>query len=319
MMMKKLTISLFLFLAGFCSNSLFGQAKKPTLMILPSDNWCNQRYFITEYENQGTIVKVPDYKLAFQEDVEIGLVITKIGSLMAERGFPLKDAEQELKNTELSNAETSVTTSKTSGSSIAESPLDKLKNRAKADILIQVWWKVNKSEKGKSVTFSLEAFDTYTSKQIASAGGTGKPSKTDAVPVLLESAVNENIGTFLSQLQQHFNDMFENGREIVLSLKRWENCNIHFNDVIEGKELANIIDDWMRNNCYKGIYSTIESTDDNIRFEQVRIPIYDKNNKPIDARQFAIGLENLLQNVLNLKVKLITRGLGEAILIIGEK
>ena len=32
----------------------FSQAKKPTIMILPSDNWCMQRFFMTEFDNQGT-------------------------------------------------------------------------------------------------------------------------------------------------------------------------------------------------------------------------------------------------------------------------
>ena len=66
-------------------------------MILPSDNWCEQRFFMTEFDNQGTKQKVPNYKQAFQEDTEIGQVISKIGSLMVDRGFPLKDAEQEIK------------------------------------------------------------------------------------------------------------------------------------------------------------------------------------------------------------------------------
>ena len=63
----------------------FSQDKKPTLMILPSDNWCEQRYFMTEFDNQGTKQKVPNYKQAFQEDTEIGQVISKIGSLMIDR------------------------------------------------------------------------------------------------------------------------------------------------------------------------------------------------------------------------------------------
>ena len=51
----------------FCVNSFntYSQAKKPTLMILPSDNWCTQRYFMTEFDNQGTKQKVPNYKQAF--------------------------------------------------------------------------------------------------------------------------------------------------------------------------------------------------------------------------------------------------------------
>lgn len=34
--------------------------KKPTLMILPSDNWCSMRLFMTTFDNQGSKVKVPN-------------------------------------------------------------------------------------------------------------------------------------------------------------------------------------------------------------------------------------------------------------------
>ena len=94
--MLKKQLTYFLILLLFINKSVFSQAKKPTLMILPSDNWCVQRYFITEFDNQGTKMKVPNYKQAFQEDAEIGQVVSKIGSLMIDRGFPLKDAEQEI-------------------------------------------------------------------------------------------------------------------------------------------------------------------------------------------------------------------------------
>lgn len=76
----------------------FAQEKKPTLMILPSDNWCNQRFFMTSYDNQGMKVKVPDYQKAFIEDSELGQVISKLGELMIKYGYSLKDAEQEIKN-----------------------------------------------------------------------------------------------------------------------------------------------------------------------------------------------------------------------------
>jgi hypothetical protein len=128
--MKKLKTLIFT-LGLFASTSLLlAQAKKPTLMILPSDNWCEQRFFMTEFDNQGTKQKVPNYKQAFQEDTEIGQVISKIGSLMIDRGFPLKDAEQEIKAIEARSAEDNMLVSTTSGSAISESPLDKLKNKA---------------------------------------------------------------------------------------------------------------------------------------------------------------------------------------------
>jgi hypothetical protein len=299
---------------------VFGQAKKPTLMILPSDNWCEQRIFMTEFDNQGTKQKVPNYKQAFQEDTELGQVISKIGSLMIERGFPLKDAEQELKAIESRAAEDNMTSSKTSGSSISESPLDKLKNKAKADIIIQIWWKVTKTDNGKVISFVLEAFDAYTSKRIASSTGNSAANNTDIVPVLLQNAILANIDPFAAQLQAHFDDMFNNGREILLTVKKWNSWENDMETEIDGKEITDHVNEWMQKNTVKGRFSMADASENIIRCDQVRIPLYDANNNAIDARQFAKGLQKYLKATpFNFEVKLMTRGLGEAILVLGEK
>lgn len=317
--MKKIQI---LLIASFLIANMIasGQAKKPTLMILPSDNWCEQRYFITEFDNQGTKQKVPNYKLAFQEDTELGQVISKIGSLMIDKGFPLKDAEQELKAIEARNAEDNMTSSSTSGSSIAESPLDKLKNKAKADIIIQIWWKVTKTDNGKVVSFVLEAFDAYTSKRIASSSGNGSPNSSDIVPVLLQNAIVANIDPFAIQLQSHFDDMFKNGREIIVTVKKWNNWDKDLEYEIDGQEITDYINEWMQKNTQAGRYNLTDATENILRFEQVRIPLYDANSNAIDARQFTKGLQKYLKGApFNFEVKLMTRGLGEAIIILGEK
>jgi len=315
--MKQISIG---FLLLFSTVVAFSQAKKPTLMILPSDNWCVQRYFMTEFDNQGTKQKVPNYKQAFQEDTEIGQVISKIGGLMIDRGFPLKDVEQELKAIEARTAESNMTSSTTSGSSISESPLDKLKNRAKADILIQISWEVNKTEQGKSISFILEAFDAYTSKRIASSTGNGTPSKTDIIPVLLQNAILANIDPFAAQLQSHFDDMFTNGREILLTVKKWESWDKNLETEINGDEIKNHIYDWVEKNAVKGRFNESSSTENRIDYEQVRIPLFDERNRAIDARQFAINLQKYLKAApFSFEVKLMTRGLGEAILVLGEK
>ena len=318
--MKKLPL-LFLLLTFCCFSQLvMGQAKKPTLMILPSDNWCTQRYFITEFDNQGTKQKVPNYKQAFQEDTELGQVISKIGSLMIDRGFPLKDAEQELKSIEARAAEDNMTTSTASGSSIAESPLDKLKNKAKADIIIQIWSKVNKVDNGKVVSFVLEAFDAYTSKRIASSSGNGAPNTTDIVPVLLQNAILANIDPFVAQLQAHFDDMFANGREILLTVKKWNSWDKNLETEIGGKEITDHINEWLQKNTVKGRFNMSDATENIIKMDQVRIPLFDANNNALDARQFTKGLQKYLKAApFNFEVKLMTRGLGEAILVLGEK
>ncbi len=318
--MRKVHLIMIALVLLVSTNTLFGQAKKPTLMILPSDNWCEQRYFMTEFDNQGTKQKVPNYKQAFQEDSELGQVISKIGSLMIDRGFPLKDAEQELKAIEARNAEDNMTTSTASGSFISESPLDKLKNKAKSDIIIQIWWKVTKTDNGKVISFVLEAFDAYTSKRIASSTGNGTPNNTDIVPVLLQNAILANIDPFAAQLQSHFDDMFNNGREILLTVKKWNSWNKNLETEIEGKEITDYVNEWLQKNTVKGKFSMADATENIIRCDQVRIPLYDANNNAIDARQFAKGLQKYLKAApFNFEVKLMTRGLGEAILILGEK
>ena len=145
-------------------------------MILPSDNWCTQRYFMTTFDDQGTDVKTPNYQQAFQEDTELGQVISKVGGVLTGLGYSLKDAEQEIKSLNVKQSEDNVTLSKTSGASLVESPLDMLKRRLKSDIIIQIWWKLNREAGGRSASFTLEAFDAYTNKRIATSTGTTKAS-----------------------------------------------------------------------------------------------------------------------------------------------
>ena len=188
--------------------------KKPTLMILPSDNWCTQRYFITEYDNQGVTERRSNYQQAFQEDLELSPAISKIGELMTNLGYSLKDAEQELKNISARTAEDNATFSKSSGAQFSESPLDVLKRRAKADIIIQLGWVVNAS----SITFTLEAFDAYTSKRIATSTGTTDRTGKD-IAIQLQQAVERNVKPFDKQMDVFYSKMQSNGRNMSVNTK----------------------------------------------------------------------------------------------------
>jgi len=299
--------------------SLSAQPKKPTIMILPSDNWCVQRYFITDFDNQGTNISIPNYQQAFQEDTELGQVISKIGGVLTELGYSLKDAEQELKGIYTKQAEDNVTQSKTSGASLAESPLDILKRKIKSDIIIQIWWKLNKEASGTSVSFTLEAFDTYTNKRIATSTGTTKPS-TSPIPILLEQAVRNNAKPFDKQMNDWFTDQKQNGREITLNVRCWDNWGKDLESEYDGEELTDCIQAWLKKNCVFGSFNLSDGTETFAQFEQVRIPLYDESGKAMDARSFATLLRKYLQQPpYNIVSKVIIRGLGEATIVLGEK
>lgn len=298
---------------------IVAQEKKPTLMILPSDNWCTQRYFTTTYQDQGTTVRVPDYKLAFQEDTELGGVIGKIGAMLTDLGYSLKDCEQEIKNISIRTAEDNVMMSKTSGASLVESPLDMLKRRTKSDIIIQLGWQVNRENQGKSVTFTLEAFDAYTSKRIATATGTSEPS-TDIIPRMLERTVQSYIRDFDRQMDNYFRDLRRHGREIVLAVRCWDSWENDLETEYDGEELTDCIQQWMRDNTVDSSFNLTDRTESFAQFEQVRIPFFDSKGNAMDARAFATSLRKYLQQEpYHITSKVLVRGLGEAIIVLGEK
>lgn len=314
--MKKVILIIALFLSAVTINA---QAKKPTIMVVPSDAWCNQRGYMIEYNNQGTIVKVPDYKTALQENSNLLIAISKINELMAARGFPLKNLESALKSLESESAEDAMLTSKTSGASVAESPIDKLKKTAKADIIMQLTWNVNTMGPKHSVTFNLQGLDAYTDKQIAGASGTGNELIGSNLPVMLETAVLSHIDNFNTQLMSHFDDMFANGREITLRLKKFDSFKGDFETEYGGDELGNQIDNWVKNNTVKGRFSATDATENMMLFEQVRIPLTDANGKAIDAKGWAKGLQKYLKDTYKIDSKLMTKGLGQASIVVGEK
>ncbi len=301
----------------------FSQAKKPTIMVVPSDNWCIKNGYTMTYDEMGTIKTLPDYKLALQNETDLLITIGKINTMMADRGFPLVNLESTLKNMEQESAEIAMMTSK-SGGGIAESPIDVLQRTANADIIIQLTYVVNTTGPKLSITFMLQGLDAYTNKQIAGAQGTGEPSFASETPVLLEEAVLAHIDDFNSRLQEHFNDLFENGREIVFQTRIWDTSMLDFEEMFdyngEELELGEIIEDWVYSNTVQGRYNTSNYTENVLRFEQVRIPLYDDRGRPNDTRRWIRDLRTLLAKApFNQECKIYTRGLGEVWLIVGEK
>lgn len=291
-------------------------------MVVPSDNWCVTNEFMMEFENEGKVTKVPDYKRALQENSDLLLVISKINELMTDRGFPLKNLESSLKSLEGNAAEDAMLTSK-EGGELNESPIDKLKKVAKADIWLQMTWVVNTVGPKKSITFSLQGLDAYTDKQVAGASGTGEPSFTAELVVLLEEAVLSHLDNFNVQLQNHFDDMFTNGREVVLRLLTWDTWDYDLEtDEFGDDELGILIEDWVASNTVNNRFSTTTATTNMMLFEQVRIPLYYERNgqqRALDARRWANGLRKHLKNEYQIEAKLMMKGLGQAQLVLGGK
>lgn len=317
-MRKLINVLFFLTVMGQVA---FAQVKKPTIMVIPADAWCANNGYMLSYEAQGVKTDVPDYKKALQNDINLFNVITKISELMAERGFPLKDFSSTIKSIEQSSAENQMLTSSTSGASLAETPYEQLGNMAKADIMVELLWTINVVGPKRSVTYTLRGTDAYTNKPIASTTGTGAPSLAAEIPVLLEEAVLNKMDDFTSQLQAHFEDLQANGREVSVEVLVFDNgSGKNLETEFSGEMLSDIIDEWMYSNTQEHRYNISVATENRMVLEQVRIPLYRDNGMPMDTRSFANNLRRFLRAApYNVECKLLTKGLGKAILVIGEK
>ena len=317
-MSKKLLLAICGFL--MISNLAFSQAKKPGIMVFPANVWMTGKGYVMTLDNQGTKEEVMDYQKALNNDKELYSVINKIGALMKDRGFPLEDLASTLKTLKDNNALDNMATN-TEGGGIAESPRDKLLKSARPDIVLEVTWQINTTGPKKSVTFDLKALDAGTNKQVASAGGTGAPSFSAELPVLLEEAVLSHLDNFNNQLMSHFQDMFDNGREISLNVKVWDTSPKKLNDEInaDGDELKDDLKKWVKDHTVKGRFTLASSSPNMLSFTQVRIPMYGEDNSAYDGDAFATALRKYLKKTYQLPAASSCIGLGKAEVIIGGK
>lgn len=313
---------LFFLLAYSQFTDCIAQAKKPTIMVVPSRQWCISMGYYNTFDNFGTTEKIPDYQAAFDDNPDLLLVISKINTLFTDRGFPLKDLSQTLSSIRRSSAEDmalSLDREEAGKGALAESLFDKIRNTAKADILIELQWTVNQTGPRRSVTYIMRGLDAYSDKQVAGSEGTGQPSVASETALLLEEAVLQHIDNFNARLLVHFDDMFANGREIKVEFRRDNNWGYDFESDFNGEELSFAIEDWVHNNTVKNRFSTDEATENKLVFNQVRIPMYDDNQRAVDSRAYGRNIQRFLKSTHNIDVKIVTKGLGYVQLICGQK
>jgi hypothetical protein len=296
--------------------SLSAQVGKPRIMVFPARNWMIEKGYI-----KGSAASPEmDYQRALDNNKELYSVINTINTLMTERGFPLESLAETLKQLAENNALDNMDQNQ-NGEGIAESARDKILKTARPDITLEITWTINQVGPKRSVTFDMVGLNAATAKQVAGANGVGPQSFTPELPILLKEAVLAHLDNFNSQLQTHFQDMFDNGREISLNVKVWADSPKKLNDEVndDGDELKDAIIDWIKKNTVKGRYSLATSSPNMMSLKQVRIPLLAEDGSSFDADQFAAALRKYLKKNFQLPSESSAIGLGQGEIVIGGK
>ena len=323
--MEKKVLLLFTILLTTCVG--FAQIK-PSIMVMPADNFMSKHGYEMKFGNQGSIVVVNDYSRALREHNGLQDVIDKIGGLWAERGFPLEDLGMTLKSIAEEAAIDNASTSK-DGQEIAKNPVEKLLEQASPDIRLTLNYSFTEGGFNmKSCTFTITAFDAYTNKNLGSKGGTGEGDFSRGSGELVAEQVYAYMDGFALDIQRHFENIVENGREVKITIKNWdtwgEDLESEFGE--DEEELGVLIEDWMADNTVDGGPKLGSSTANRQVYTQVMIPcFYTKVSKSgktrerkMDTKKFAQNLQKYLKT-LDVPAKVRGRGLGMAEIIIGGK
>ena len=141
------------------SATAFGQAKKPTIMVVPDDAWFVRNGYTQEFDNMGVKTIVPDFDRAFLENADVEVMVSAMADFMAAEGFPIVSLKQELKRLKNESAEMAMMTGKNEGGMIAETPIERLRRSAKADIILNLDFNIKKVGPRKQIEFNLQAID----------------------------------------------------------------------------------------------------------------------------------------------------------------
>jgi hypothetical protein len=319
--MKKI---IFVVIVALFSANIFGQVKmkKPSVMVVPSKAWCKQMGFTQQFDNQGYVEVHPDHRVALESDVTLKQVLVSMSGVLKQRGFTMKMLGAQLDKVDKKMADQNMRQSTKTGGGVMLSPTDMLKMTAKADIILEITYTVNRLGPKKSIQFTLEGLDAGTGTLVADATGNGEPA-AGSVPELMTQAVSAYMDGFSNKLMDHFRDIQANGREINLNIQVWDDWGEDLETEDYGDdELMTVIEDWVSDNTVNSSYNLSDATESMMVFEMTRIPTTytDKKGreKAMDAAKFGKFLRDYLSD-LGLESKGERSSLSEMTIWIGHK
>lgn len=237
------------------------------------------RIMVVPFVKQGE-----DIRTVLENDVNKRIVMAKIREAFDSRGFTTVDFLARLKS--LSN---------TSGLTMDnQSDLKSMIiQQSGADVHVDAEMNVVLSSTGNSVKVIVTAYDISTGNSLSNKVGDSGKFYTDDIGRLASKAIEGCADDFLNTMQTKFNDIVQNGRSISVTIGFDAASAMSMSTEMggDGLTLADEIELWMSENAYKNNYHIQGTTDKQMIFDDVRIPLKDKSGNNYNINKF--GLEFL--------------------------
>lgn len=271
--MRKILLLLLILIGNNILLAAQVQTVQPKIMVIP-------------YVKQGE-----DLRTILEEDVNKRIAITKIKEAFDNRGFTTVDFIAKLKaaNANATFASDTKTDLKTM---IIQSSGADIYVEAEVDVLL--------SSNGNSVKMITTAYECSTGNSLANKVGESGKFYTDDIGKLASKAIESIAEDFLNVMQVKFTDMVENGKSVIINFVFDENSDYQMSSEIgeQGLLLSDEIELWMESHAYKNNYHIQGTTDNQMIFDDVRIPLKDPaTGNNYNANKFALEIFKFMRSL----------------------
>lgn len=272
--MKQLSVFLCAIAMAFLSlNAVAQNTVQPKIMVIP-------------YVKQGE-----DLRTVLENDVNKRIAITKIKEAFDNRGFTTVDFAAKMKATTTNNVMSGDNQTDLRTMIIQQSG---------ADIYVEAEVDVLMSSSGNSVKILVTGYECSTGNSLSNKVGESGKFYTDDIGKLASKAIESIAEDFLNTMQMKFTDIVTNGKSIMVIFGFSEDSQMLMSSEVgsQGLQLSDELELWMEEHAYKNNYHIQGTTDRQMIFDDVRIPLKDSSTgNNYNPNKFALEIFKFMRGL----------------------
>lgn len=275
--MKIYNTLIFIFLFTFTSFSQKEEVVeqpifRPTIMVIP---------FVKEDEQLRTIYEK-------EEMLHLRVAVTKVKEGFEFYNIPTVDFRAKLKQISIDKM------MEIGNQSSIKQEVIKISG---ADIYIEVESSIIQEYSRNSATVIATAYDAFSGKVLASEVGTITRRHDENFELLTQRAVKEFIKKFTYNIQNQFDVIIEEGRNVVVHIGFDENAEIDMDTEMDNGELfSDMIESWFEENAHNSNFHIQGVTATTMILDEVRVPVIDeKTGRKYRVTRFAAQIRSFLK------------------------
>jgi hypothetical protein len=268
--MKKI---IFFFIVVLNSTVNFAQSVQlPKIMVIP---------FTKDGEDLRTIL---------DEDINSRIAITKIKEGFDSRGFTTVDFVGKLKIAKDNQVFTSDNQTDIKS---------KIIEMSGSDVYVVAEVDTKKDNTGASASIIISSYDTSTGNSLSNKVSNSGKFETDDIGRLVSKAVDKCMEEFIATMNMKFADIQKNGRSVLVDFSFSENSSYNMTSEIGNDKLAlsDVLEEWFSTNSFNNNYHIQGTTNLKMIFDDVKIPIKDKNQNNYTTNKFALEIFKYLKTL----------------------